>query len=87
MSVKSGSAALESHSCCFSEDAFKKLKGENKELMIIKDAVHTDLYDQMNVIPFDKMAAVIISIDKGGKNRYNKGQVRFGVYYLGGFIL
>lgn len=55
--------------------------------MIIKDAVHTDLYDQMNAIPFDKMAAVIISIDKGGKNRYNKGQVRFGVYYLGGFIL
>lgn len=44
------------HSCYFSEDAFKKLKGENKELMIIKDAVHTDLYDQMNVIPFDKMA-------------------------------
>lgn len=43
------------HSCYFSKDAFKKLKGENKELMIIPDAVHTDLYDQMDIIPFDKM--------------------------------
>ena len=33
------------HSCYFSKDAFKKLKGDNKELMIIPDAVHTDLYD------------------------------------------
>lgn len=31
------------HSCYFSKDAFKKLKGDNKELMIIPDAVHTDL--------------------------------------------
>lgn len=44
------------HSCYFSHDAFKKLKGDNKELMIIPDAVHTDLYDRMDVIPFDKMA-------------------------------
>lgn len=43
------------HSCYFSKDAFKKLKGENKELMIIPDAVHTDLYDQVNKIPFDKI--------------------------------
>jgi fermentation-respiration switch protein FrsA (DUF1100 family) len=43
------------HSRYFSEDAFKKLKGDNKELMIIPGAVHTDLYDQMNVIPFDKL--------------------------------
>lgn len=28
---------------------------ENKELMIIPGAVHTDLYDNMDVIPFDKM--------------------------------
>lgn len=33
------------HSCCFSKDAFKNLKGENKELLIIPDAVHNDLYD------------------------------------------
>lgn len=43
------------HSCYFSRDAFKKLQGENKELLIIPDAVHTDLYDQMDVIPFDRM--------------------------------
>lgn len=43
------------HSRYFSKDAFKKLKGDNKELMIIPDAVHTDLYDQTDIIPFDKM--------------------------------
>ena len=44
------------HSCYFSKDAFAKLQGENKELLIIPEAVHTDLYDRMDVIPFDKMA-------------------------------
>ena len=44
------------HSCYFSRDAFSKLTGDNKELMIIPDASHTDLYDRMDVIPFDKMA-------------------------------
>ena len=44
------------HSCYFSKDTFKMLKGDNKELVIIPDAVHTDLYDKMEVIPFDKMA-------------------------------
>ncbi len=44
------------HSCYFSRDAFAKLIGDNKELMIIPDAVHTDLYDRMDVIPFDKLA-------------------------------
>jgi len=43
------------HSCYFSRDAFKKLEGDNKELMIIPGAVHTDLYDSMDVIPFDKI--------------------------------
>lgn len=43
------------HSRYFSEDAYKKLKGDNKELMIIKDANHVDLYDQMDKIPFDKI--------------------------------
>ena len=43
------------HSCYFSRDAFKKLEGDNKELMIIPGAVHTDLYDRTDVIPFDKM--------------------------------
>lgn len=44
------------HSCYFSRDAFSKLTGDNKELVIIPDASHTDLYDRMDVIPFDKMA-------------------------------
>jgi fermentation-respiration switch protein FrsA (DUF1100 family) len=43
------------HSRYYSEDAFKKLTGNNKELMIIPGAVHTDLYYKMNVIPFDKI--------------------------------
>lgn len=43
------------HSCYFSRDAFTKLQGQNKELLIIPDAVHTDLYDRMDVIPFEKM--------------------------------
>ena len=44
------------HSRYFSEDAFKKLKGDNKELLIIEGANHVDLYDkQAGVIPFDKI--------------------------------
>ena len=43
------------HSRYFSEDAFKKLTGDNKELMIIPGAVHTDLYDRTDIIPFDKL--------------------------------
>ena len=45
------------HSCYFSRDAFEKLSGDNKELLIIPGAVHTDLYDRLDVIPFDKMEA------------------------------
>lgn len=43
------------HSRYFSEDAFKKLKGDNKRLMIIPGASHVDLYDNMEVIPFDEI--------------------------------
>ena len=43
------------HSCYFTKDAFKKLTGNNKELMIIPNAVHTDLYDQTDIIPFDRI--------------------------------
>lgn len=43
------------HSRYFSEDTFKKLNGDNKELMIIPGAVHTDLYDRADIIPFDKL--------------------------------
>jgi hypothetical protein len=45
------------HSCYMSRDTFKLLNGDNKELMIIPDAVHTDLYDGggKDAIPFDKI--------------------------------
>lgn len=43
------------HSRYFGEDAFRRLEGENKELLIIPGAVHTDLYDHTDVIPFEKM--------------------------------
>lgn len=43
------------HSRYFGEDAFKKLKGGNKELLIIPGASHTDLYDNLAVIPFGKL--------------------------------
>ena len=45
------------HSRYFSEDAFKKLKGDNKELYIVPDANHVDLYDNLEKIPFDKIEA------------------------------
>ena len=43
------------HSRYFSEGAYEKLTGDNKELLIIPGAVHTDLYDQTDVIPFEKL--------------------------------
>ena len=47
----------QAHSCYFSRDAYAKLTGDNKELLLIPGAVHTDLYDNLDVIPFDRMAA------------------------------
>jgi len=48
------------HSCYFSKDAYAAMINDskytsNKELMIIPGAVHTDLYDRKDVIPFDKL--------------------------------
>ena len=43
------------HSRYFSETAYKMLKGDNKELLIIPGASHTDLYDRMNIIPWERM--------------------------------
>ena len=43
------------HSCYFSKDIYEILKGDNKELFIIPNAVHIDLYDNIEVIPFDKI--------------------------------
>lgn len=45
------------HSRYFSEDTFRKLKGDNKELMIIPGASHVDLYDNPDKIPFDKITS------------------------------
>ena len=44
------------HSCYFGKDAFQLLKGSNKELLLIPGASHCDLYDQVNIIPFDRIA-------------------------------
>ena len=46
------------HSRYFSETAYSKLTGDNKELLIIPGASHTDLYDQMDIIPFEKLKAL-----------------------------
>lgn len=48
------------HSCYFSKDAYRNMTEkshykENKELLLIPGAVHTDLYDRMDIIPFDKI--------------------------------
>lgn len=48
------------HSCYFSRDAFANMTkdskySDNKELLIIPEAVHTDLYDKTDIIPFDKL--------------------------------
>lgn len=48
------------HSCYISKDAYKNMTEnskytDNKELMIIPNAVHTDLYDRKDIIPFDKI--------------------------------
>ncbi len=48
------------HSCYFGKDAFAAMMNgnpnpENKELLLIPDAVHTDLYDRTDIIPFDKL--------------------------------
>lgn len=43
------------HSRYFSEGAYEKLSGDNKELLIIPGASHVDLYDRADVIPFEKL--------------------------------
>ena len=47
-------AGEKAHSRYFSEDAYKAAAGQ-KELVIIPNAVHVDLYDKLDVIPFDKL--------------------------------
>ncbi len=52
------------HSCYFSKDAYAAMTkdskfADNKELLLIPNAVHTDLYDRLDVIPFDKIEAFL----------------------------
>ncbi len=43
------------HSCYMSRDAFARLTGDNKELVLVPGASHTDLYDNLDKIPFDRI--------------------------------
>jgi hypothetical protein len=50
------------HSCYMGKDAYAAMikdskYTDNKELLLIPGAVHTDLYDNLDVIPFEKMTA------------------------------
>ena len=45
------------HSYYFGKDTFAKLKGSNKQMLTVKGATHCDLYDQIELIPFDEIAA------------------------------
>ena len=44
------------HSFYFGKDTFALLKGDNKEFVVIPGASHTDLYDRLDIIPFDDIA-------------------------------
>ena len=62
-------AGEKAHSRYFSEDAYKAAAGQ-KELMIIPGATHVDLYDRLDVIPFDKLSAFFtqhLNADNGKK--------------------
>lgn len=47
----------QAHSYYFSKDTFAKLKGANKQMLTVKGANHCDLYDRVDIIPFDEIAA------------------------------
>lgn len=48
------------HSRYFSEDAYKRLTGDNKELLIVPGANHVDLYDNPDAIPFDRIGEFLM---------------------------
>lgn len=53
------------HSYYFSKDTFAKLKGDNKQMLTVKGASHCDLYDQLDIIPMNEIAAFYIEyLDK-----------------------
>ena len=53
-------AGENAHSRYMSEDIYK-MAAEPKELMIIPNAVHVDLYDKGNIIPFDKLETFFVA--------------------------
>ena len=61
-------AGENAHSRYFSEDAYKAAAGP-KELVIIPGAVHVDLYDRLDVIPFDKLTAFFTEHLNGTKGQ------------------
>ncbi|MCM1033983.1 MAG: alpha/beta hydrolase [Odoribacter sp.] len=44
------------HSYYFGKDTFALLKGDNKQMLTVKGASHCDLYDRLDIIPFDEIA-------------------------------
>jgi fermentation-respiration switch protein FrsA (DUF1100 family) len=49
-------AGEKAHSRYYSEDVYK-MASEPKELVIVPNADHVDLYDRVNIIPFDKLTS------------------------------
>ncbi len=65
------------HSCYFSKDAYEKMTknskfAKNKELLLIPNAVHTDLYDKVDIIPFKKMVDFFNKSFESEKSLKNK---------------
>lgn len=58
------------HSKYFSDDVYAKLTTPNKREIVVPGATHTDLYDQMDKIPFDDLVAFF---DKNLSSYNNKG--------------
>jgi fermentation-respiration switch protein FrsA (DUF1100 family) len=69
-------AGEKAHSRYFSEDAYKAA-AEPKELMIIPGAVHVDLYDKLDVIPFDKLTSFFNKNLKASKANVTAKSVAF----------
>ncbi len=50
----------QAHSFYFGKDAFALLKGDNKEFVAVPGASHTDLYDRLDIIPFDRITSFFL---------------------------
>lgn len=48
------------HSYYFGKDTFARLKGDNKQMLTVKGASHCDLYDRLDIIPMDEIAAFYV---------------------------